>query len=72
MGAVVEVQEMDRGKEVKVTFKAQIKQLQSRILATGDKGGKLVLEFNLYGDDLIGRLDKLVKADEEIRVTVEG
>ena len=63
---------MDRGKEVKVTFKAQIKQLQSRILATGDKGGKLVLEFNLYGDDLIGRLDKLVKADEEIRVTVEG
>jgi hypothetical protein len=55
---------------MKVTFNAQIRQLQSRILATGDKGGKLVLEFNLYDDSLIGELAKLVKADEEIKVTI--
>ena len=63
---------MDRGEEVKVVFRGQIKQLQSRILATGDKGGKLVIEFNLPNDKLIGDLAKLVKADEEITVTVEG
>lgn len=67
-----EVQEVDRGEEVKVVFRGQIKQLQSRILATGDKGGKLVIEFNLPNDKLIGDLAKLVKADEEITVTVEG
>lgn len=67
-----EVQEVGRGEEVKVMFKAQIKQLTSRILATGDKGGKLVIEFNLPNDKLIGDLAKLVKADEEITVTVEG
>lgn len=50
----------------------QIKQLQSRVLATGDKGGKLVVEFNLPDDKLIGDLAKLVKADEEVKVTVEG
>lgn len=57
---------------MKVAFPAQIKQLQSRILATGDKGGKLVIEFNIPNDNLIGELAKLVKADEEIKVTVEG
>ena len=63
---------MDRGEEVKVVFKGQIKQLQSRILATGDKGGKLVIEFNLPDDMLIGDLAKLIKTDEEVKVTVEG
>ena len=67
-----EVQEVDRGEEVKVVFKGQIKQLQSRILATGDKGGKLVIEFNLPDDMLIGDLAKLIKTDEEVKVTVEG
>lgn len=56
----------------KVSFDAQIKQLTSRVLATGDKGGKLVLEFNLDKDGLIGRLESMVKTDKEIRVTVEG
>jgi hypothetical protein len=69
---VGEVQEVDRGEEVKVVFKGQIKQLQSRILATGDKGGKLVIEFNLPDDMLIGDLAKLIKTDEEVKVTVEG
>lgn len=55
---------------MKVSFQGQIKQLQSRILATGDKGGKLVIEFNLPDDKLIGDLAKLVKADEEIQVTI--
>ena len=54
-----------------MTFDAQIKQLQSRILATNDKGGKLVIEFNIYDDKLIGELAKLVKTDGEVKVTIE-
>ena len=51
-------------------FPAQIKQLQSRILATGDKGGRMVLEFNIYDDKLIGDLAKMVKPDEEVKITI--
>ena len=56
---------------MKVNFKGQIKEVKSRILVTGDKGGRLVLEFNLYDDGLIGKIDKLVKPDEEVKVTIE-
>ena len=56
---------------MEVTFQAQIRQLQSRVLASGDKGGRMVLEFNLYDDELIGKLAKFVTADEEVKVTVE-
>jgi len=56
----------------KVSFMGQIKEVKSRVLVTGDKGGRVVIEFNLYKDsDLIGRLDNLVKPDEEVRVTIE-
>ena len=55
---------------MKVSFSGQIKQLQSRILATGDKGGRLVIEFNIPDDKLVGDLAKFVKADEEIQVTI--
>ena len=54
-----------------VTFPAQVKQLTSRVLATGDKGGRMVLEFNLYDDELIGKLAGFVTVDEEVKVTVE-
>lgn len=55
---------------MKVTFMGQIRQLTSRVLATGDKGGRMVIEFNLTDDSLIGELSKLVKTDEEIKVTI--
>ena len=56
----------------KVSFMGQIKEVKSRVLVTGDKGGRMVIEFNLYKDsNLIGRLDNLVKPDEEVRVTIE-
>jgi len=56
---------------LEVRFPAQIKQLQSRILATGDKGGRMVLEFNIYDDKLIGDLARFVSADKEITVTLK-
>ena len=56
---------------MEVRFPAQIKQLQSRILATGDKGGRMVLEFNIYDDKLIGDLARFVSADKEITVTLK-
>jgi len=57
----------------KVTFKGQLMQVQSRITASGDKGGKAVIEFNLYEKNagLVGKLDRLVKTDEEVKVTIE-
>jgi len=55
---------------MKVTFEGQVKQLQSRILASGDKGGRLVIEFNIYDDKFIGELAKFVKPDEEVRITI--
>jgi len=54
-----------------VTFPAQVKQLTSRVLATGDKGGRMVLEFNILDDELIGKLAGFVTVDEEVKVTVE-
>lgn len=54
-----------------ITFSAQVKQVTSRVLATGDKGGRIVIEFNIYDDNLIGELAKFVTADEEVKVTVE-
>lgn len=55
---------------MEVTFPAQIKQLQSRILASGDKAGKMVLEFNLYDNELIGKLDRFVKTDAESEIII--
>ena len=55
---------------MKVSFDAQVKSLQSRVLATGDKGGRMVLEFNIYDDELVGQLAKFVTVDEEISVTL--
>lgn len=54
-----------------VTFAAQVKQVTSRVTASGDKGGRMVLEFNIYDDALIGQLAQFVTADEEVRVTVQ-
>jgi len=56
---------------MEVTFPAQVKSVQSRVLATGDKGGRMVIEFNIYDDELVGQLAKFVTVDEEIKVTVE-
>ena len=56
---------------MKVSFDAQVKSLQSRVLASGDKGGRMVLEFNIYDDELVGQLAKFVTVDAEIKVTVE-
>ncbi len=56
---------------MKVTFPAQVKQVTSRVLATGDKGGRMVIEFNIYDDKLIGELAQFVTVDEECKVTIE-
>jgi len=54
-----------------VTFPAQVKSVTSRVTASGDKGGRMVIEFNIYDDKLIGELAQFVTADSECRVTVE-
>ena len=56
---------------MKVTFDAQVKQLTSRVSGTNDKSGRMVIEFNIYDDELVGQLAKFVTVDAEIKVTVE-
>ena len=58
-------------KALSVTFAGQVKQVTSRVLASGDKGGRMVIEFNILDDKLIGELAGYVTVDEEVRVTVE-
>lgn len=54
-----------------VTFAAQVKQVTSRVTASGDKGGRMVVEFNIYDDALVGQLAKFVTADSEVSVTMQ-
>jgi hypothetical protein len=56
---------------MKVEFTAQIKKLQAFIDVCGDKGGKVDLIFR---DDnkAFEALNKLMKPDSEVTVTVEG
>lgn len=53
-----------------VNFDGQIRQLVSKVDASGNKGGKLVIEFNLYDDELIGRLAPFIKTDAEVKITI--
>jgi hypothetical protein len=56
---------------MKVVFDAQIKKIQMLIDVCGDKGGKA--EF-IFRDEkqTLEKLNKLMKSDREVTVTVEG
>ena len=56
--------------ELKVTFSALMKKLEIKSLVSMDRGGRLLLEFNADEETIAG-LNRLMKADEEVKVTVE-
>jgi hypothetical protein len=56
---------------MKVEFTAQIKKIQMVIDACGDKGGKVDLIFRDDGKTFEA-LNRLMKSDSEVTVTVEG
>ena len=55
---------------MKITFSALMKKLEIKSLQSLDKGGRLTLDFNVYKDETISGLNALMKADEEVRVTI--
>ena len=55
----------------RVAFRAEIKKVETRKLGSEDKGGRIVLEFNIYKDDnLIGQLDALFEPQKEVFVVI--
>jgi hypothetical protein len=58
--------------EVTVTFDALMKKLEVKSLVSGDKGGRLLLEFRVdpEHDELVSSLNRLMRADAEVQVTV--
>jgi hypothetical protein len=55
---------------MEVTFSALMKELKIKSLVSGDKDARLLLEFRADDADLISDLNKLMKADEEVKVTI--
>ena len=53
-----------------VEFQALIKQITTKSLVSGDKESRLLLEF-LPTDELLGGLNKLHKADKQIKIKIE-
>jgi len=58
-------------KQRKVVFTAQVKRISMLIDVCGDKGGKAELVFRDEKQTL-EKLNKLMRADKEVTVTVEG
>jgi hypothetical protein len=56
---------------MKVVFTAQVKKIQMLIDVCGDKGGKAELIFRDEKQTL-EKLNKIMRADKEIMVTIEG
>lgn len=53
------------------TFRAIIQKFEVKRLGdTGDKGGKLVLVFNV-NDELISNLNQVMRANEEAEITIK-
>ena len=53
-----------------MTFDALMKKFEVKSLVSMDRGGRLLLEFNADEETIAG-LNRLMKADEEVKVTVE-
>jgi len=54
---------------MKVAFEALVKQLKIRSLVSGDKQAEVILQF-LPNDDILDKINKLHKADDEIMVVL--
>ena len=56
---------------MKVEFEAEIIKMQIRKSVTQDKVGILWIEFLPY-DDLVDKLNRLMKVDETVKVRIEN
>jgi len=56
--------------EMKVDFAGLIKKLEIKSLVSGDKSARLVVDFQEI-PEVIDKLNRLMRADRMVRVTVE-
>lgn len=54
----------------RVGFQAQMKKLEVKSLVSLDKGARLILDFNVTDEKLIGDLNALMKPDAEVFVVI--
>lgn len=55
-----------------VKFQALMKKLEVKNLVSGDKGARLVLDLNIYNDNLIAELNKLMQPESEVEVIIKA
>lgn len=55
-----------------VKFQAIMKKLEVKNLVSGDKGARLILDLNIYDDNLITELNKLMRPESEVKVQIEA
>ena len=57
---------------MEITLQALIKKLEIKSLVSLDKVARLTLDFSAEDDETINRVNKLMRADEEVQVTIRN
>jgi len=57
---------------MKVEFLALMKKLEIKSLVSMDKEARLTLQFNAENNELINKINQLMKADELVKVRLEN
>lgn len=55
---------------MEVEFEALVKKIEIKSLVSLDKGARLILDFSGEDPEIIDRLNRLMKADEFVRVQI--
>ncbi len=57
---------------METTIEALIKKLEIKSLVSLDKVARLTLDFSAEDDEVIDKVNKLMKADQTVRITIES
>ena len=57
---------------MEITFECLIKKLEIKSLVSLDKVARLTLDFSAEDDEVINKVNKLMKADEEVEITIRN
>ncbi len=57
---------------MKTTIEALIKKLEIKSLVSLDKVARLTLDFSAEDDEVIDKVNKLMRADETVKITIKS
>ncbi len=57
---------------METTIEALIKKLEIKSLVSLDKVARLTLDFSAEDDEVIDKVNRLMRADETVRITIES